>query len=80
MAIATNYPQPYTGVGGGAGTSTFTGTTWYNHYAFDVYNNRYVAENNIILAYDPAAPATPKKKTFEEKMQKEVDDWLSIFN
>jgi len=52
-----------------------TSATTTRGYSNHIYNNGIISD--YLLRINPVVK--PKKKTFEEKMQSEVDDWLSIF-
>jgi len=69
MAISTRFRTGY-GYDTTAISST-TDTSWYTAYDYNHYS----------LRVDPyiLPEAKPKKKTFEEELQSEIDDWLSIF-
>jgi len=61
-------------------TTAVTGTYWDNHYNYNIYSDYLLYNGGRILGIDPAAPAAkPKKSSFENKLQDEIDSWLDIF-
>lgn len=73
MAIINNYFTDYDLAT--TSTSTSTGTYWNTPY-YDAYNKGYISKayyTNYI------GEAKPKKKTFGDELQDEINDWLDIF-
>jgi len=59
--------------------STTTTTATSGWYANHMYNNGIISKA-YFLETDRLIPvAKPKKKTFEEELQNEIDNWLNIF-
>jgi len=75
MAISINNSFGFSSVGTISGTTTAT-----TYIINDPYNDLY--SNYNTMAYPTTAPlneSVGRVLTFEEKLQKEIDDWLLIF-
>jgi len=61
-----------------SGTASATSGWYSNNYT--MYNNGMLNREQLLVGMDHSLPeAKPRKKSFEDKLQDEIDDWLSIF-
>lgn len=71
----------YTGTSATTSTGASTYIAEYNSFAdpytYEMYRD---AQLTRYIHREQAVPAKPKKKTFEEKLQSEIDHWLSEFD